>query len=196
MFRLFAGLGDLKKSLHFFSFYVKTKIFLTSISENQVPNLFPPTYKSVLVRQTFGRLKFEKPCCSLLLSPPQPPQHKTKMSFGLKREILLPLLHAVECNSFYFKASLKCTHMCANFGLNAHSCVHLSTYLFEQLGNYRETVASNSKQLLKEKYFVSLVQSPFLLISLPTTLTVAVKPPKHNFAPFPFEVPFAKIYHH
>ena len=73
----------LKKSLHFFSFYVKTKIFLTSISENQVPNLFPPTYKSVLVRQTFGRLKFEKPCCSLLLSPPQPPQHKTKMSFGL-----------------------------------------------------------------------------------------------------------------
>ena len=73
-------------------------------------------------------------------------------------------------------------------------CVHLSTYLFKQLGNYRETVASNSKQLLKEKYFVSLVQSPFLLISLPTTLTVAVKPPKHNFAPFPFEVPFAKIY--
>ena len=121
MFRLFAGLGDLKKSLHFFSFYVKTKIFLISISENQVPNLFPPTYKSVLVRQTFGRLKFEKPCCSLLLSPPQPPQHKTKMSFGLKREIPLPLLHAVECNSFYFKASLKCTHMCANFGLNVHT---------------------------------------------------------------------------
>ena len=89
-FQTFCWSWRFKFFLHFFSFYVKTKIFLISISENQVPNLFPPTYKSVLVRQTFGRLKFEKPCCSLLLSPPQPPQHKTKMSFGLKREILLP----------------------------------------------------------------------------------------------------------
>ena len=125
------------------SFSVKTKIFLTSISENQVPNLFPPTYKSVLVRQTFGRLKFEKPCCSLLLSPPQPPQHKTKMSFGLKREIPLPLLQPVECNSFYFKDSLICTHMCANLGLNVHTLCTFKQLLISTPGKLPFVIQRN-----------------------------------------------------